>query len=316
MCSRATISQAPTGRIPGPHGPDPQLGEGLADVLPGKVPRSVGQLVEPGQQAPFGPAADEEAVPASHGEHGQILLPLGLLLPPVGKSVPGAVLGRPAQGRKGAAVAQGGLGQADEGPQVHERLVQIPGPAAHPVPEKARPPVPDRLAGHVRPVLKEPGQDPEHVPVHGGLRFTEGDGGDGSGGVGPHAGELFQFFRAIRKPAPVFVHHGQGALFQIPGPGIVAEALPQLQQPLLVAGGQGLHRGQFVHEPAVIGDHRRRPGLLEHDLRHQYGIGVPCSPPGEGPFVAVVPRHQGRCKFHESSIPHPGGMCYTVAITR
>ena len=74
----------------------------------------------------------------------------------------------------------------------------------------------------------EPGHDPEHVPVHGGLRPVEGNGGNGPGGVGADAGKLFQLLDGLGEPAPVLRHHGLGTLLQISGPGIVSQPLPQL----------------------------------------------------------------------------------------
>ena len=306
----------PLDDLPGPQGPDPQGGEGLPDLRLGEVPGQVGQLVEPRQQPLGGAAANQEAVPAAHGEHGQAFLPLRPLLPPVGIVPLGPVGISPAEGGQRAIAAQGRFRQADQGPKIHKRLVQVPGSIAHPIPQKAGPPVPDSLVGHVPPVLVEPGHDPQHVPVHGGFLLPEGDGRDGPGGVGADAGELHELRRGPGEQAPIIFPHRLAALLQIPGPGVIPEALPQLQQPFLVAGGQGKNRREFPHEPAVVGDHRRRPGLLEHDLRHQDGIGVPRPPPGQGALVGVIPFDQGVRKFHESSIPYPRRMCYTGAIIK
>ena len=237
-----------------------------------------------------------------------------LLLPPVRIIGLGPVLFRPAEAGQGAAFAKGRFREADEGAKIHETLVQVPGPIAHPVPKESGPPVPDLLIRHIVPVFKEPGHDPQHVPVHGGLGLTEGYGGDGPGGVGADTREPLQFFHAFGEPASVLPHHSLGALFQVPGPGIVAEALPQLEELLLVAGRQTKDRGELGHEPAVVGDHRRRPGLLEHDLRHQNGVGVPRPPPGKGALVFVIPFQQGIGEFHESSIPYSQGICYRLSI--
>ena len=61
---------------------------------------------------------------------------------------------------------------------------------------------------------------------------------------------------------------------QAPGAGVVAEALPEQQQPLLIGGGQGSEVREGLHPAPPIGEHHRQLGLLQHHLGHEHAIGI------------------------------------------
>ena len=92
--------------------------------------------------------------------------------------------------------------------------------------------------------------------------------------------------------AAVLLQGLAGRLLHVPNPAVVAQALPQLHQPLLRRGGQSLHRGEGFQEPGIVPQHRRHPGLLQHDLRHPDPVGIPGPPPGQVPGIGPVPPQQ------------------------
>ena len=81
---------------------------------------------------------------------------------------------------------------------------------------------------------------------------------------------------------------------QVPGAAVIAKALPQLHEPLLIGCRQSVHRGEHLQKPGIISQHRRHSGLLKHDLRHPDAVGILRMPPREIPRVFPVPDQQWR----------------------
>ena len=136
----------------------------------------------------------------------------------------------------------------------------------------------------------EPCHHPQHVAVYRRLPPGEGRRGDGAGGVVPDARQFQQALVGIRKAA--HLRHGFCRLLQVPGPAVIAQALPQLHQPVLRGVCQSLHRGEGCEKPGIIAQHRRHTGLLEHDLRHPDAVRVLRFPPGQVPGVSPKPRQK------------------------
>ena len=111
------------------------------------------------------------------------------------------------------------------------------------------------------------------------------------GTVVPHPRQGQQVLVGVRKPAAL-LRHDPGGLLQVPGPAVIAQALPQLHQPLLRGGCQSLHRGECLQKAGIIPQHRRYPGLLQHDLRDPDLIRVCGPPPGQVPGIGPIPRQQ------------------------
>ena len=163
----------------------------------------------------------------------------------------------------------------------------------------------------------EPGHHPQYVAVHRRLPTAKGRRGDGAGGVVPDARQFQQALVGIRKAA--HLHHGFCRLLQVPGPAVIAQALPQLHQPVLRGVCQSLHRGEGCEKPGIIAQHRRHTGLLEHDLRHPDGVRILRPPPGQVPGISPEPlqkrprqsgEHVFSCQFllfHGMIVPHPAG---------
>ena len=259
------------------------------------VPLVVGELPQPRQQPPVRPAAEGHGVLMEDHPHRALLHSAGLLwslhrqLPHPALDQGGAkALCRalPAQRRA--------VGQAHGGPQLHQGLVEGPRPVHG-----------DRLLqrlghlflhprrGDVPIVPADPGVHPQHVAVHGRDSLPKGDGADGPGGVVPHPRQGPDRGVVRRKLTAVLLHDDFCSLFQVPGPGVVAQPLPQLHQPLLGKRRQRGHIRGFFQKPLVVVQHRRHPGLLEHDLRQPHVVGGGVVPPGEGAGVVPEPLQQG-----------------------
>ena len=171
-------------------------------------------------------------------------------------------------GRGGAAGTLGSpVGQTDGGPQLHHGLVERPwGVHRDDLRQGRRDLFLHGGGGDVLLVPGDAGGDPQHVSIHRGHGQAEGDGGNGPSGVVPHPGQgMDVLIGAGEDPAEV-VHDLPGGLLQVSGPAIVAQPLPQLHQLVLWQGGQGRRVGGGIEKAAVVVQHRRHPGLLQHDL--------------------------------------------------
>ena len=190
-----------------------------------------------------------------------------------------------------APFAQGAaVGQADERPQFHQRLVKVPDTVL-------RQHLPDGLAEFlfyggvldVAGVVQEAGGHPQHVAVYGGHPQVKGDGGDGPGGVFTQTGEPAQC-REIGGERPVMLLHQQGGgFFEVPCAAVIAQSLPQLEELLLLHGGKGGDIRQGGGKALEVGDARLHAGLLEHDLRDPGAVGAGVFPPRQDAAVLVVP---------------------------
>ena len=140
----------------------------------------------------------------------------------------------------------------------------------------------------------EPGHHPQYVAVHRRLPPAKGRRGDGAGGVVPDARQGQQTLVGIREAA--HLHHGLRRPLEIPGPAVIAQPLPQLHQAVLRRGGQSLHRGEGLQKAGVIAQHRRHPGLLEHDLRHPDAVRVLRAAPGQVPGILPEPDQKRLCQ--------------------
>ena len=96
----------------------------------------------------------------------------------------------------------------------------------------------------------------------------------------------------IGKDAAVILHDLAGRLLQVAGPVIIAQPLPQLHEPILLHRRQISHSGQFRQKASVVVQHRRHPGLLEHDLADPYMVGGGVAAPGQHPGIFPIPLQQ------------------------
>ena len=175
-------------------------------------------------------------------------------------------------------------GSTHRGPQLHERLIPIPGPIGI-----------DELAGSLpqarsRGVLEveEAGQHAPHVSIHGGHYLAVDDARDGARGVLADPRKRPETLGVLREHPAEPLPHDQGRAPEIPGPRIIAEPLPCLEHGLFVSLRKIRHRGKALHPAEVVGNRRLDAGLLEHDLGDPDPVWLPALSPREVTPVGVV----------------------------
>lgn len=195
-----------------------------------------------------------------------------------------------ARPRKRARVAAGPTGAADQGTDLHERLV-VPGR----IPGALHEPRSQGLQRHWSEVLgHQPREHPLDVAIHGRHGKTERDAPHGARGVAPDARQSEELLPRAGEAlggVPPLLHQAAGRREEMPGPGVVAQPLPQLQHLPLIGFGEPGQGGKALHEPGEVGDDRVHPGLLEHGLRDPDRVGFPAAPPGK---IAVAPLEPGQ----------------------
>ena len=155
---------------------------------------------------------------------------------------------------------------------------------------------------------EESADDAQHIPVDGGVRRAGGEGHDGGGRVVADAAEGADV-SIIRGEAPgEAIADVAGGGVEVAGAGIVAEALPEPEDVLLVGVGQGADVGEALEEAVVIVHPLRHTGLLEDDLGDPDAVGVAGVAPGERAAVRVVPPAERAA--HVIIVRH-GVMCET-----
>ena len=105
---------------------------------------------------------------------------------------------------------------------------------------------------------------------------------------------------------------------QRPGPGLCGQLLvpaqrgkmcirdsPELVQLFLFAGGKGRNVRQGGEKAFVVGQCRRDPGLLQHDLAEPHMVGAGVGAEGQDAVVFVEPVQEcGRNVFHFFCAPY------------
>ena len=188
------------------------------------------------------------------------------------------------------------LRQADQRPQLHQRLVPLARRAVvgHQLRRAPSQPSRRRAASRVAPQAEPAGQHARHVAVHQRRRAVEGDAGHRRGGVGPDSRQLAQPRRVVRHPTPVPVPQRARRRLEVAGPAVVAEPRPQREHVVLRRRGQGLDRREAVEEPSPALLHHRDPRLLQHELGHQDRVRVARAAPRQVAAVPAVPAEERR----------------------
>ena len=93
-------------------------------------------------------------------------------------------------------------------------------------------------------VSADAGHHPQHIAVHRRNGDAEGDGGDGPRCVLPHAGQGEKALIGVGEHPAEVLRHLTGGFLEVAGAVVVAQALPQLHEPVLLHGRQIGHGGQ------------------------------------------------------------------------
>ena len=206
--------------------------------------------------------------------------------------MPGSAAG--AEGRRRAVPAAGAaVRQAEQGAELHQRLGEVPGPAGGIESRQPLPVVPaHRRAGAVPLVAGKAAHHPHHIAVHRRGGQAKGDGADGPGGVVADAGQRPDGVIVRREGTAIPLDQELCRLLEVAGPAVIAQPLPELEQPLLRQRRQRLDIRHLPEKALVIGQRRLHPGLLEHDLREPHMVRGRVLPPGEVAAVGIVPGQQ------------------------
>ena len=260
-----------------------------------EAPFPVGKLPEPGQQSALRAAAQGKALPTVEQQHCALFQAPLLGLAAHRVILHGSGFEGPADAAERAEQAgRLAVGDADGFPQFHDPLGEqrrvLSGGIGRLQQRRDMPAV--GRGHHVLGTCQQAHHHAHHVSVHRRLRFPVGDGGDGPGGVVPDAGQGPQRFGFPRQLAAVLLHDLHRRFFQVPRPAVITQALPELEEPILLHLRQGAHIGERLQEAGVILPRGFDPGLLQHDLRDPDLVGRGLLPPGQGPPVGPIPGDQ------------------------
>ena len=276
------------------HGGDVQMvvAEGMAEAVPGFLMDQfgavgalpvVGDVIVAGhfgeapQAAPDagGRALLQQPFAVGVAQHQQLdgfygLVFFGLLAGVVGLV---ALMEGAAAVHQRAAVAIGFAAGADHRAEIHHRLgvvlaALVGGELFGNVPQLVQ------YRGGAGPAVhgEVASQYPFDVAVEDGGFLSHGEAGDGAGGGAADARQGRQLFNTGREFTPKVGDNHLGALVQVAGAGVVAEAGPQVQHVVLRGGGQILNRGVVHHKTFEIRDDGRHLGLLQHNLGHPHAV--------------------------------------------
>ena len=214
----------------------------------------IGKLPKSRQQAGFRPLPQGDLSVSFQQEHGFFLHPPLLFRLFHRQGLCCSPLSAQTQAAYGAVIAPGsGIGPTDCGPQLHHGLIEnadVRRFLRHDLRQR-RPDSP--LGFRIRNVIvavRQPGHDPEHVAVHRRFPPSEGCGGNGGGGIVSDPRQGQQAVIGVRKAAQR--RDLPCRLLQVSGPAVIAKALPQLHEQLLVCLRQRLH----------CGEHRQKTGII------------------------------------------------------
>ena len=132
--------------------------------------------------------------------------------------------------------------QTDHGAKLHHRLIKISGPMIryHKVKFLLHRFFYLRIQ-NIPPVQHDPGEYPQHIPVHRRRLFSVGNRGYRSCRITADPRQLTEFFKLRRHFPVVFLHDLLCRLLQIPHSVIIAEPLPEFQKPLFLRLRQSLY---------------------------------------------------------------------------
>ena len=138
-------------------------------------------------------------------------------------------------------------------------------------------------------ISSESGHHPHNVAVHRRNRNVEGDRSNCAGCIRSDPGELLQLLIVRRQLACILFLHNKRSLFQIPRSAVIAQAFPQLQEPVIAAVRQRRNVRQRLQKTLIVRLHRLHTRLLQHDLRNPHMIRRRIRPPRKVPVASPKP---------------------------
>ena len=202
----------------------------------------------------------------------------------------------------GAGRALGLRGCAEQGAQLHHRLVVaprrfLPLAFAHGLFQQfIGEPLEELLSlrcvdGRVDVV--EARQHAIDVAVHHGHPFLRGEAGDGGCRVASHAFQPDEVGEGVGEVLPAVLlapgHHLLRCGVQVAGTAVVAQSLPQFQHLVERSRRQVVHPRVRCHKALVVVQPLCHACLLQDDLRKPYPVGILCVAPRQFASVLVEP---------------------------
>ena len=114
---------------------------------------------------------------------------------------------------------------------------------------------------------------PHQVSVENRFAFMVGEAQDGACGIGPDAGQSFQFLAGAGHSHPL--NNNLRCLEDVPCAAVVAESLPVLEDFLFTCLGECGDVGKALHPFYEIVAHGRNLRLLQHGLADTHRVRVP-----------------------------------------
>lgn len=278
------------GAQPGPQLPGQHLGP--CRLIRGQF--HTRQLPEAGQEAFRGPLADQH--PALSAQKPKEEEPFLDGAPAAGGGdlgghAPSPSLAEP--GHRAGAAPDPPARQADQRPQIHNRLIPVArSPCRHqPSGQGLHLPAGGRFVPG--PGLPAPtAQHPEGVPIHGRQATAKGDAEHRPGGVVAHPWQAAEAAR-IRGDLAPFPGQLPGGLVEEADPAVEPEPFPGLQHLRFGGRREGGQVGETLEKPVIVGDDPLHLGLLEHHFRKPDPVGIQGAPPGQAATVRAVPGQEG-----------------------
>ena len=180
-------------------------------------------------------------------------------------------------------------------PEIHNGLVvkSRPLPVDQRIGQRSeRPPSGSRIDGRIE--IVKAGKHPKDIAVECGTGFLVCDRTDRRSRIVAHAGQCPHVGIGRRENAAVRLHDPPGCGQQVPGPGVVAEPLPALENQIFGSRSEGRDVGEQFEKTMIIGHTLRHAGLLQDHFRNPDPVRVPCATPGEVAPLASVPLQEPR----------------------
>ena len=187
--------------------------------------------------------------------------------------------------------------KADPGSQIHQSLVEVPGPfyRRNPLPIIGKCRLSCCRGLDILPVFRHPCENTQQISVYRYLRLLKRNGCNRRRRVRPDSRELYKLTCRRRHFPAIFLHDHHGSLVKIPYSGIISESFPKLQVNLLRCRCKSCNVRQLLQKTKIIGFSRLYPCLLKHDLREPDMIRRRILPPGQDSPFCRVPRKELLC---------------------
>ena len=192
---------------------------------------------------------------------------------------------RRAMVRNRAGVAVGLFGKAYQRAQIHQGLIEIPGPGGRN--QRCRLCFKNRFAlkGVCRfTQIKSAAQDTNYIAIHGRRTLSEGDAGNRAGYIGSETRKQPERIPVSGEISPMGIGDYPCGPVKIFGTAVVAESLPFREDGFEGCAGKGFQRRKPDQKSGVAFEDGFDPRLLKHYLRNPNPVRIRFAAPWEHSF--------------------------------